>query len=106
MSLIRSMASSAVFSAVSTPMAVSVPHTSLSMVAGIPTTLTPSSRSLNPPVRLPFPPMTTSPSTSASASLPAAFLCPSGVANSAERSVPSTVPPRWMIPPRRRRSMG
>src|SRR5829696_5831374 len=80
-------------------MAMSVPHTSLSMVAGTPATLTPSSASLKPPVRLPFPPMTTSPSTSASASLPAALLCPSGVANSAERSVPSTVPPRWMMPP-------
>src|SRR5829696_8466461 len=92
-SLILSIASSAVLSAVSTPMAVSVPHTSLSMVAGTPTTSTPSSASLDPPVRLPFPPTTTSPSTPASASLPAAFLCPSGVANSAERSVPSTVPP-------------
>ena len=48
MSLILSIASSAVLSAVSTPMAVSVPHTSLSMVAGTPATLTPSSASLKP----------------------------------------------------------
>jgi hypothetical protein len=92
-SFMRSMASSAVFRAVSTPMAMSAQRTSLSTVAGIPTTFTPSSASLKPPVRLPSPPMTASPSTPACDSASTARSSPSGVVNSLEPAVPSTVPP-------------
>jgi hypothetical protein len=70
--LIWSIALTAVSTAVSTPMDSSVPGTSLSMVAGMPTASTPTSPNALALVRLPPPPMTTSPPTPASSSRRAA----------------------------------
>jgi hypothetical protein len=65
----------------------------------VPTTLAPRSCSLNAPVRLPSPPITTSSPTPAFFSLLAASSCSPGVANRFERAVLNTAPPCWRMPP-------
>ncbi len=98
-SLILSTATTAVSTAVSKPIVSSVPKTSLSIVAGIPMILV-SVSLLNPnaPLKVPFPPITTSPSRSLFANVSAAFLIPSSVLNFREREVRRIVPPVCKIP--------
>mmetsp|Transcript_15684 Transcript_15684/g.61260 ORF Transcript_15684/g.61260 Transcript_15684/m.61260 type:complete len:213 (-) Transcript_15684:237-875(-) len=58
------------------------------------------------PVREPSPPITTTWLMPASSRLATARCRPSGVRNSADRAVPSTVPPRWRMPPTSPQEMG
>jgi len=98
-SRMRKMASSTVLSAVSNPIETSVPPTSLSIVAGTPTTWTPCSTRAWPPASEPSPPMTTRPWTPNLSSVATARRWPAAVANSLLRDVPRKVPPRSRTPP-------
>ena len=93
-SRILSMHSMTVLQAVSYPMVRSVPKRSLSMVPGMPTTGMPcSSHRRWPPVKVPFPPITTSPSMPCWRICAAASARPSGVRKRSDRADISTVPP-------------
>ncbi len=97
-SRILSTASMTVLIAVSNPMVQSEPHKSLSMVPGNPTTGNPVSwPNFNAPVKVPFPPITTSPSTPASTRLMCARFRPSGLMKSWQRADFKMVPPRPRI---------
>ena len=67
----------------------------MSIVAGMPMTGMPSSLSSFAPVKEPSPPMTTIASSLNTRAMDAAFSRPSGVRNSGQRDVCSTVPP-WL----------
>ncbi len=93
------MASRAILRAVSTPIVISEPYRSLSIVDATPTTGKPRLDSSQLPACEPFPPMTTR------ASMPASFIalilriCPSSVLNSGQRALPRIVPPLCSTPP-------
>ena len=94
-SLSLSMASTAVFTAVSKPMHQSVPGQSLSMVAGMSMTAVPCSPcSAFAPRNVPSPPMATRPSILKERSTSAPFARPSTVQKSGQRSEPRKTPPR------------
>ena len=87
------------FRAVSTPMLMSQPAKSLSIVEATPTTGNPISKRQWAPVCEPFPPITTRASISRVLRLRMAFSRPVTVSNSALRALPRIVPPRWRMPP-------
>ena len=82
------------FKAVSTPIVVSAPFTSLSMVEATPTTGNPVWERAWAPESEPLPPITTRPSMLFWPSTRSAQSRPSGVRKSCERALPSIVPPR------------
>jgi hypothetical protein len=100
------MASKATLRAVSTPMVISEPQRSLSMVEATPTTGTPSWERAYAPFWEPFPPITTRASIPKRSKTSTAFFRPSGVLNSGQRALPKMVPPSWMIPPTSRGTQG
>src|ERR1035437_3682380 len=102
----RSMASSAILRAVSTPIVMSEPGRSLSIVEATPTTGNPAFASMFAPICEPFPPITTSPATPRALRTPSACSRPSGVLNASHRALPRIVPPCWMIPPTSRGPSG
>ena len=97
-SLILSIAFTAVFSAVSYPNVHLVPTKSLSIVPGIPIVFIPCSSSSNiAPVSEPFPPITTRESISYLSKLVFAFFLPSFVLNSKDLADLRIVPPLLTI---------
>ena len=88
------MASRAMFKAVSTPIVISAPLTSLSIVDATPTTGNPEVDSAWAPASDPFPPITTIPSMRCLFRIASALSRPSGSRNSGARALPSMVPPR------------
>ncbi len=101
-----SMASTMVFRAVSTPMHISVPYTSLSILAGTPMTRMPRCAKMSAPCRLPSPPATITASIWASFRLRMASVWLRGSRNSGQREVWMMVPPRCKIPPTSRAPRG
>ena len=97
-SLILSIAFTAVFNAVSYPKVHLVPTKSLSMVPGIPITLIPCSCSnRRAPVKEPFPPITTNESISYLSNVDLALILPSFVLNSLHLADFRMVPPLLTI---------
>ena len=93
-----SIASTAVFRAVSYPKVLLVPARSLSIVPGIPTTLTPcSSSKILPPSKEPLPPITTSELMPYLSKLFLALSLPSFVLNSKHLADFRIVPPLFTI---------
>jgi len=102
----RSIDSSVMLIAVSAPIDTSVPNRSLSIVEATPTTGRPSAASAAEPLCEPLPPITTSASMPRAASCARARSRAAFSRNSGERALPSTVPPRWMMPPTSRAVSG
>ena len=94
----RSIASIAMFTAVSNPKVKSVPERSLSIVFGTPTTLTPRSASLVATPRVSSPPMAISASTPLAARLSLILSTPFSILNGLVREDFRIVPPRGRMP--------
>ena len=94
----RSIASVAMFTAVSKPKVKSVPDRSLSIVLGTPTTFTPRSASLVATPRVSSPPIATSASTPLAARLSLILSTPPSILNGFVRDDFRIVPPRGRMP--------
>ncbi len=89
----RSMASVAIWTAVSNPKVTSVPDRSLSMVLGTPTTGSPRWCSRSAAPRVSSPPMATTASSPSAGAVARTRSAPSSVAKGLVRDVPRMVPP-------------